>query len=782
MVEEKGNENELKLETTNPNQKLNSFSGYINCHLCRRIEESKKMLVCSNLKCNESFCMTCIRKFYSKNKQKYFNILNNVNSNWVCIVCTKQCTCKTCKKLSKQELEILDNILINQNMNTQLKSSATKTDVITIPFNGESVNNSKSVLNSSYKEEPDSLTSYLRIADEYKNNISGKFVHKKCSLCSEKKFFKQELKKFRTLNALIYYLNYMIDNKKFIGSETADFTKNKEEFKEYTKNLSNSHKFDYKFHAIKNICIKCLNQKFSSENGFKLLCGSLRLPELVNNSKIMGKNVENIMVSHSDNSEILKDSILESSNNYRKTSNLQTISKIKANDNYEIISTSSIALFNPNKKLLQKDQKVGAYEITYPLSLSFQRPSTQITSENIPNILQSLKSSKMINTTKESLSTNPENSSSNLYQELKSFDCKEYVSLQYYSLVQKSFINLLTDNLSELSEQLYNNQIISELVINNLIKQISVDTDRSKEHYNQNLREQLLILKKVNDLGLLSCSNMKSNLKEIESSDYSFLIKNHEKYQDNKNYQSSNPVCDKSIPPSNNNLTSMYNENKHSNTNLLQPETRLDQHSINTVAHAQNFNNNVMKNFTHLGTNEYNLNLNPNPNISLFNKSCQYVSSYDPNNNGCNNVYSNSYPQQNIYNTFNQQNLQYQQSYNYPNLYNNQQIPWNNLNNYSYSNSNNPGFYNNLNYQPNITEITNHLYNTYNQNNPSVFQHKPNITGEIHFNSFNSKELNTRIILFKEENNMYFPNDIRINQVGTGENKEMNYNMNVRGN
>jgi len=689
--------------------------------------------------------MTCIKKFYSKNKQKNKDFLNNFNSNWVCIVCTKQCLCKTCKKVSKQELEILDNILINQNMNMKLIPSATKKDVIQIPLNGESVENSKSLLNSSYKEEPDSLPRYLRIADEYKDKISGKFVHKKCSLCSEKKFLKEELKKFKTLHALIYYLDYMIYNKKFISSETANFTQNKEEFKEYTKNLLNSHKFDYKFHAIKNICIKCFKQKFNSENGFKLLCGDLKLPELVNNSKLMEKNVQNSIVSISDNSELLKNSILGSSNNNLKTTNIQPFSKNKTIENYEIISTSSIALFNANKKLLQKDQKIGAYEITNPLSLSFQRPSTQITSENIPSILQSLKSSKMINTTKESMSTNQDYSSSNIYQDLKSFDCKDYVSLQYYSLVQKSFINLLMDNLNELSDQLYNNQIISELVINNLIKQIPSDTDRPKEHYNQNLREQLMILKKVNDIGLISCSNMKSNLKEIESSEYSFLIKNNDKYQDNKTYQSSHPVCDKTISPSNNNLTSIYNENKLANSTLVQQEIRLEKPTINTFAHEQNFNNDLMKNYTHLRTNGY----NHNPNLSLFNKSSPYVTSFDPNNNSSNNIYSNPYPQQNIYNTFNQHNLQYQQSYNYPNLYDKQQIPWNNVNNYSYSNSYNLGYSNNSNFQPNITEITNHLYNTYNQNNPSVLQQKANITGESHFNSFGSKELNIRNFLFK---------------------------------
>jgi len=61
---EKQNKSNRKSERAKKDK--NNLFQFINCHQCKKIDNSMNMLVCTNSDCRESFCYNCVKKYFPK--------------------------------------------------------------------------------------------------------------------------------------------------------------------------------------------------------------------------------------------------------------------------------------------------------------------------------------------------------------------------------------------------------------------------------------------------------------------------------------------------------------------------------------------------------------------------------------------------------------------------------------------------------------------------------------------------------------------------------------------
>ena len=334
--------------------------------------------------------------------------------------------------------------------------------------------------------------------------------------------------------------------------------------------------------------------------------------------------------------------------------------------------------------------------------------------------------------------------------------------MQYYSLVQKSFINILFENINEFVEQTYNNLIITELVLNNLVKQLPNEAESIKKEYFTNLNEQLSILTKLNTLGLNSCSSLNVNLEEMKSSGFNYLLNNHNQEnvdsqkcgQIRSNLQNSYPIY--------NNVASFNYDNFMQNYPIPFQNDYTNKHDP-VVKMSSNQNHNLNSH-----QNEIDFPYNNNNKISqLSNNRNNFINNLVDHSKYLNQMNTNFSNNQIVgfppYNNYNNNNISYRQpcnSYAYQQYqYNpNQQSLWNQvqLNNFPYSKTSYGVNYNPLT-NMNNGQLSNSSYPSINQSNlSSNIYNFPRIAKERHLsnNIINNRDcpkinnnLNNKLIL-----------------------------------
>ena len=428
------------------------------------------------------------------------------------------------------------------------------------------------------------------------------------------------------------------------------------------------------------------------------------------------------------------------------------VTETNKNHNFQINPTNTLSIKNtlPNKKLSTDSAKSVDYSISNPHNISF---STYLPVFNtIPQKTFPITKVKKSEVNTNKIDTQLNNTILNL--DTTNDDPKKIFSMQYYSLVQKSFINVLLENINDFMEQIYNNQIITELVLNNLIKLVPTEVSTVKQEYLNNLNEQLTILKKLNTLGLNSCSSLNVNLEEIKTSGLNYLI-NSQNRGNSENLKSAQFPINSSYPIFNNNPSFNYEKflnnypipfhneqvkktDPNNNNSSLNPLTNLQSNqnendfSINSnlnpsnkIPNANYANNNLLdplKYYNQLNTN-------------YMNNQCVGYPTYNNNTNYANRQPSNNYSYQNHYNPLQQSFWNQSNSNNFPYL--NSSF----LHNYNPMNNMNYGQVPNLNHQSqNQSNLSgSNLYNVHSidkdrlmSNYSFVYNNTPSINNYLH--------------------------------------------------
>ena len=187
----------------------------INCHKCKIIQPISKVLTCSNKKCRESFCFSCLKKqipSLTKDTFSYYTI-----HMWKCPHCS-------------------------QNVS---KSVNIKGDEFNV------MNNKK------YLHKLVNTAKYCEVFFSQKYGDTA-VIDKKCFMCQNSNFSSNELLRFSSHRDLLQYLKYtFIYQTELMCYNAEAFEKNKQDIATYTKNVKIDYYRPWKFKYTKLVCKLC---------------------------------------------------------------------------------------------------------------------------------------------------------------------------------------------------------------------------------------------------------------------------------------------------------------------------------------------------------------------------------------------------------------------------------------------------------------------------------------------------------------------------------------------